>query len=132
MKRLAIISTALLVYPIAASAQNVVPPEIVQPDSVSIDGDVKTVKVGNAKGVYTLSCNLKADGCITPQPATNYLLFNKNTRWKLPGATEFITLQFFQDWLVKYDAGENVGLWPEDRNADFGIFLLKRWDRRTN
>jgi hypothetical protein len=53
---------------------------------------MKIVTVGNAEGHYTLICNVKADGCITPERNKNYLLFNKDTRWKMPGAKDFLTL----------------------------------------
>ena len=108
----------------AANAQEIVPPEIVRLENVRVDDDVKIVTVGNAKGHYTLICNVKADSCITPERGKNYLLFNKDTRWKMPGAKEFITLAFVQDWTIKYNKGENIGLVPEDANGDFGMFLL--------
>src|SRR5262249_14973964 len=52
--------------------------------------------------------------------------FDARTRWKMPGAKDFITLTFVQDWTVKYNEGENIGLVPEDANGDLGIFLLDR------
>jgi hypothetical protein len=130
MKIVLLAPMLLLLSSVAASAQSVIPPEIVRPESVHIDGHVKIITVGNAKRRYTLSCNIKADGCITPEPGKNYLLFNRNTRWKLPNATEFITLTFFQDWLVKYTEGENIGLVSQEPNGDLGIFLLRDWEHR--
>ena len=82
----------------AVHAQEIVPPEIVRLESIRVDNDMKIVTVGNAKGHYKLICNVNADGCITPQRNKNYLLFNKDTRWKMPGAKEFLTLTGIQDW----------------------------------
>src|SRR6516164_6416682 len=72
----------------AVHAQEIVPPEIVRLESIRVDNDMKIVTVGNAKGHYKLICNVNADGCITPQRNKNYLLFDKDTRWKMPGAKE--------------------------------------------
>jgi hypothetical protein len=110
-----------------SQCQEIVRPEVVHLESVRVDDDVKTVTVGNAKGHYTLFCNVKADGCITPERKKNYLLFNKDTRWKMPGAKDFLTLAFIQDWTVKYNEGENIGLVPdEDAKGDLGMFVLDR------
>ena len=57
----------------AASAQDIVPPEVVRFENVRVDGDMKIVTMGNAKRHYSLFCDVKADGCITPKPGTNYL-----------------------------------------------------------
>ncbi len=84
--KIALLVFLLLLLPVAASSQNIVPPEVVQFENVHVDDDVKTVAVGNANRHYSLFCNVKAAGCITPEPNKNYLLFNKNTRWKMPGA----------------------------------------------
>jgi hypothetical protein len=110
----------------AASAQDIVAPEVVRLENVRVDGDMKIVTMGNAKKHYSLFCNVKADGCITPERNKNYLLFNKDTRWKMPGAKDFITLSFVQDWTVKYNEGENIGLVSEDGNGGLGMFLLDR------
>jgi hypothetical protein len=59
-----------------------------------------------------LSCNVKADGCITPEPQGRYYLFTKRTLWQMPGAKQPIDLKFVQDWTVSYPNGENVGLVP--------------------
>ena len=60
----------------SVSAQDIVPPEVVRFENVRIDGDMRIVTVGNAKKHYSLFCNVKADGCITPERNKNYLLFN--------------------------------------------------------
>jgi hypothetical protein len=44
---LKIFPLALLLQPVAASAQQLVPPEVVRLENVQIEGDVKTVYVGN-------------------------------------------------------------------------------------
>src|SRR5262249_54949616 len=110
-------------YPVTAGAQDLVRPEVVRLESVRVEDDVKTVTVGNANRHYSLFCNVKADGCITPERGKNYLLFNANTRWKMPGAKDFLTLAVMQDWTVKYNQGENIGLIPEKSGA-FGVFFL--------
>jgi hypothetical protein len=121
-----LLTLPLLLHHIAASAQNIVPPEVVQLENVKIDGDMKTIYVGNSSKHYVLDCNTKAAGCITPQENKNYLLFNKDTHWKMPDATTFINLGFVQDWTVKYNDGENIGLVPEGGgNPDqLGLFIL--------
>ena len=46
---------------LTASAQDVVPPEVVQLKSVHVDGDLKTVNVGNEKqGIFS---NLQRESC---------------------------------------------------------------------
>jgi hypothetical protein len=85
---------------------------------------MKTVYVGNSTHHYFLYCNTKVAGCITPEENKDYLLFNSNTRWKMPGAKDFITLAFVQDWTVKYNQGENIGLVPQDAKGDMGMFML--------
>jgi opacity protein-like surface antigen len=97
----------------AANAQDIVPPEVVHLESARVDHDIKIVTVGNAKAHYTLICNVKADSCITPERGKNYLLFDGSTRWKMPGAKEFITLSSVQDWTIKYNKGINIGLVSE-------------------
>jgi hypothetical protein len=109
----------------AGLAQDVVPPEVVQFENMHIDGDVKIVTVGNVNRHYSLICNTKAESCITPERDKNYLLFNKNTRWKMPGAKDFLTLSFIQDWTLKYNQGENIGLVREQGGGPtFGMFVL--------
>src|SRR5262249_47325276 len=47
----------------------------------------KTVHFEVANSVhYLLVCKMKALGCITPVPGKDYYVFNKNTKWKMPGA----------------------------------------------
>src|SRR5690348_2430169 len=94
----------------AANAQSPVPPEVVQLENVQTEGEMRTVYVGNANNHYLLYCDSKAAGCITPEENKDYLMFNANTRWKMPGATQFLTLAFMQDYTVKYNQGENIGL----------------------
>jgi hypothetical protein len=54
-----------------------------------------------------------------------YLLFKANTRWKMPGAKDFLTLAFIQELTIKYNQGENVGLVAEDgKGEDLGLFIL--------
>src|SRR5215469_10237882 len=72
-------------------------PEIVHSKQVRIVGDLKTVTVGNANGDYSLFCNTKAANCLTPVPAKDYYVFNSNTKWKMPGAKDYITLKWIQD-----------------------------------
>jgi hypothetical protein len=110
----------------AASAQNLVPPEVVQLENMLVEGDIRTVYVGNTNNHYLIYCNTKASGgCITPEENKNYLLFKANTRWKMPGAKDFLTLAFIQDLTIKYNQGENVGLVAEDgKGEDLGLFIL--------
>lgn len=123
--RLILMVTALCCTALgAAIAQEIVPPEVVRLESVRVDGDIKIVTLGNAKGHYTLICNVKTDACITPERNKNYLLFNGSTRWKMPGAKEFLTLTGIQDWTIKYNQGENIGLVAEDAKGDLGMFVL--------
>jgi hypothetical protein len=42
----------------------------------------------------------------------------------MPGAKEFLTLTGVQDWTIKYNQGENIGLVPEDAKGNLGMFLL--------
>jgi hypothetical protein len=129
-----------LLLPVAANAQwqpsrggtsqmdGIVRPEVVRLQKFKkIQDDMKSVTVGNEKRSYWLICNVKADGCITPKSDKNYLLFDKNTRWKMPGATTFLTLAFLQDWTVKYNQAENIGLVAEESSSDdggIGVFFL--------
>lgn len=124
--KIVLLALPLLLHPVAAGAQNIIPPEVVRSENVRVEGDVKTVTVGNANRHYLLFCNIKVAGCITPEPNKNYLLFDKNTRWKMPGAKDFITLEFMQGWTVKYNEGENIGLVPEQGGDpdQLGVFLL--------
>ena len=64
--KIVLLAIPLLLHPVAASAQNLVPPQVVRFENVRVDRDMKIVTVGNAKQHYTLFCNVKAAGCITP------------------------------------------------------------------
>jgi hypothetical protein len=108
----------------SVSAQELIPPVIVQFESRHVDGDVKLITVGNPNKHYFLSCSVKASGCITPVANKNYLLFDKDTLWKMPGATAFINLAFIQDWTVKYNIGENVGLIVEGGGGSNGLGMF--------
>jgi hypothetical protein len=102
----------------------IVPPEIVHVEKQSADAETRYATVGNDTGHYWLFCNIKGAGCISLEPGKNYYLFNSRTRWKLPGAKEFMTLSFIQDWTSIYGKGVSLGLVPEDGNGDMGMFLL--------
>jgi hypothetical protein len=93
-------------------------PELVRSKKVSIEGSgVKTVTVGNANGDYNLFCNTKASNCLTPVPARDYYVFNDNTKWKMPGAKDYITLKWIQDRAVKYNQSESIALFPVEGGA---------------
>ena len=49
----------------AASAQNLVPPEVVQLEMMQVEGGMRTVYVGNANNHYLLYCNTEASGGCT-------------------------------------------------------------------
>ena len=53
-------------------------------------------------------------GCITPNSAKDYYVFNKETRWRMPGAKVDIDLKFVQDWIGAYKNSENIGLVPKE------------------
>jgi hypothetical protein len=109
----------------SANAQaGIVPPDIVRVEKQSADAETRYATVGNDKGHYRLFCNAGAAGCINLQTGKNYLLVNSRTRWKMLRAKEFMTLAFIQDWTVKYNKGENIGLIPEGADGDMGMFLL--------
>jgi hypothetical protein len=128
MRLIFTLAALCVLHPVAASAQNIVPPEVVRVENVHVDDDMKTVTVGNTNRHYSLFCNVKADGCITPERGKSYLLLDKNTHWKMPGAKGFINLAWVQDWTVKYNEGENIGLVPEGGGGpnELGMFLLDR------
>jgi hypothetical protein len=106
-------------------ADRVVPPEVVQCKNVRTSDGIKFITVTGKTDQYHLSCNLKAAGCITPESGKNYLLFNKTTRWKLPGAKDFMTLTWVQDWTVSYNQVENIALVAEDDSSEkLGMFRL--------
>ena len=96
----------------AASAQDIVPPEVVRFENVRVDGEMKIVTVGNAKNHYSLFCNVKADGCITPERNKNYLLFNKDTRWKMPGAKDLYHWLGYRIGLLNITKAKTSPLFP--------------------
>jgi len=104
-------------------AENAVRPEVVQLENVLVEGEMRTVYVGNANNHYLIYCNTKAEGCFEPEENKNYFLFTESTRWKLPVATEFLTLAFMQEFFTKYNQGENVALVPEDNKGERGVFI---------
>ena len=115
-----------------AHDDSVIPPEVVRSEEVHIGNGEKLLTVGNANGHYLLSCATKADGCITPAPNKNYLLFTKTTHWKMPGAQDFMNLKFLQDWTVTYKEAENIGLVPEVGSGqpdELGMYRLRSWSR---
>src|SRR5215471_13719953 len=102
------LSGALFLHAIVVGAQNppeseanagngVVPPEAVRVEKQSADGDTRYAIVGNDKGHYWLICKSNSKGCISLDRSRNYLLFNSRTRWKLPGANQYLTLPLIQD-----------------------------------
>jgi len=107
----------------AVNAENAVRPEIVQLENVFVENEMRTVYVGNANNHYLIYCNTKADGCFEPKENKNYFLFTESSRWKMKGATDFLTLSFMQEFFVKYNQGENVALIPEDNDGDRGVFI---------
>src|SRR5437588_336208 len=76
--------------------------------SVRVVKDVKMLSVGNGQGHYQLSCNTSQDSCVTPVPGRDYLVFTKETRWKKPGAKDFLTLTWLQGWSGSYPKEENI------------------------
>jgi hypothetical protein len=109
-----------------------VAPEIVRSEAVRIEDGVKMLTVSNLQGNYLLSCNSDLDSCITPAPGKDYLLFTKSTRWKLPGAEDFLTLAFIQGWSISYNNGENIALLPEHPRGgpkEFGMYWLRSWNK---
>ena len=118
----------------ADNARGLKRPEIVRIEKVTVQPSTKLIIVGNDLGHYRLSCNIKAEGCITPEPGRDYYLFNKQTRWKMPGATDVIGLPFVQDWTVKYNKAENIGLVRVDAGGGpgaLGLYMLESWDKGT-
>ena len=114
-----VLAFLLLLHPVEALGENLVPPELVQFQSLYVSGDLKIVNVGNAKQRYSLFCSIKAAGCITPEPNKNYLLIDKNTRWRMPGAKGFITLAFVlrSRLIICALAGIVFGLLAVDTNS---------------
>ena len=59
-----------------------------------------------------------------PEADKNYFLFNEGTLWKMPGAKDFLTLSSMQDFTIKYNQGQNIGLIAEDKSGGIGMFVL--------
>jgi hypothetical protein len=113
----------------AAGAQDFNTPDVVQLEKAetSHDTDFLTVTMASTRNRYMLTCITKNAGCIIPAAHKNYLLFDKHARWMMPGAKEFITLKFVQDWTGTYSASDdNIGLVPEESGdpKDLGMFVL--------
>jgi hypothetical protein len=129
-----ILALPLLLCPALSSAQNgLVPPQVVRLESLQQDSEMKVITVGNAEKHYTLYCNVKAEGCITPERGQNYLVFDTSTRWKMPGAKDFLTLAFIQDWTVKYNDSVNIGLVPQGGGGagGLGMYILDGIEQDT-
>ncbi|WP_316204518.1 hypothetical protein [Bradyrhizobium sp. SZCCHNS3051] len=106
-----------------ANAQTI-PPEVVRLELLVEENGMRTAYMGNGSKHYLLYCNTKADaGCIIPEENKDYLLFDAKTRWKMPGAKDFLTLAFIQNWTVTYSQGENVGLVAQDNKGGLGLFI---------
>ena len=105
-------------------------PETVRGESVRIVKGMKMLTVGNDQGHYQLSCDTKQDSCVTPVPGRDYLLFTKDTRWKKPGASDFLTLKWLQGWSGSYNNQENIALIPaDDEGITIGMYCLRSWDK---
>ncbi len=116
--------------PAPATAPSAMSPETVRVKDVTFHGGVKNVTMSNDKGTYILACNSNRDSCQTPAPDKDYLLFNKGTKWKFPGATEYTTLDFIQQFSGKYRGGvENIALIPSNANTpgNIGMYWLVSW-----
>ena len=122
----------LLLQPFSTTYAEGAEPEIVWVDKVNVVGDLKSVTMENDVGRYVLSCNLKADGCITPAAQRRYYVFTKSTLWQMPGAQHPIDLKFVQDWTANYPNGENIGLVLLDIGSaeSLGMFVLVSWSKR--
>jgi hypothetical protein len=110
-------------------------PEIVRLEfeKVYSRSDVKTVIVGNAVGRYTLSCNLKAAGCMTPIPGRDYYVIKEESRWRMPGAMHDIDLATLQDFTATYFSAENIGLVRVDSRGEpgaIGMYTLGSWNKK--
>jgi hypothetical protein len=73
----------------------------------------KTITVGNANGDYFLVCNMKVLDCL----GKDHYVFNKNTKWKMTGARDYITLACCRIGTVTYTHGENISLFPAEGAA---------------
>ena len=112
--------------PLSAEENDLVAPDIVRLEESHVVNGINFVAVASESRRYSLTCSVKSTACITPKKDKKYLLFTKNTKWKMPGATGFINLEFIQDWTVKYNSGENIGLVPEGGGGpnELGMYLL--------
>jgi hypothetical protein len=85
--------------------RSLVAPEVVRFERVSVNDGEKLVTVGNSKLRYLLSCNPKAAGCMVPVSDRNYLLFNRNTFWKMSGA-EVPTVERSLQLMMRYPSDQ--------------------------
>jgi len=113
---------------------NLTPPETVHSEQVQNDNHgVKTLTMGNDKGEYFLACDVKESTCLTPDPGRDYYVFTKTSKWKFPGATGYVTLEWLQSWTGTYNSEENIALAPVDNNRtpeQIGMYWLKSWNRK--
>ena len=115
-------------------------PEVVQLKSVETVDRTLHVTVGNTAGDYVLVCNLDANtevgpkSCTAPNPQRNYLLFRSNTKWLIKGAQEPMSLEFMQNWSVKYNDAENIGLLKAktSKEENFRVFWLSSWTAKPH
>ena len=110
-------------------------PEIVRLESERVysRSRVKTVIVGNAIGRYTLSCNLKAEGCMSPIPDRDYYVIKSETLWRMPGGARDIDLDTLHDFTTTYFNAENIGLVRVDSGGEtgaIGMYTLGSWDKK--
>lgn len=73
---------------------SLIPPEIVRLERIDFAKGVKNVMMSNTVGKYALACDAKVDSCASPSPARDYLLFNKNSKWKFRDSEDYVTLDF--------------------------------------
>lgn len=112
-----------------ASEDSELPPQIVRVESVRNADGIKFVVLSNKDGRFNVSCNLNAQGCITPARGRDYYVFEKTTRWTIPGAKNPITLSFIQNRTVTYPDIENIGILAKnsDTSPGMGLFILNYW-----
>ena len=69
--------------------------------------------------------HMKALGC----SGKDYYVFNKNTKWKMPGAREYIALACCRIGTVTYTHGENISLFPAEGGSPYelGMYWLQSW-----